>query len=77
MKYIFLLFFISFVSSSDMQKIYVYEDDIKRHYLIYVPDDYNKNIKTNIVFGIHGYGGTASGFESELTGGFNKLADKN
>ena len=48
MKYIFLLFFISFVSSSDMQKIYVYEDGIERHYLIYVPDAYNKDIKTNI-----------------------------
>ena len=76
MKYIFLIFFISFLSSSDMKKVYVYEDGIERHYLIYVPDAYNKDIKTNIVFGIHGYGGTASGFESELTGGFNKLADK-
>ena len=76
MKYIFLIFFITFLSSSDMKKVYVYEDGIERHYLIYVPDAYNKDIKTNIVFGIHGYGGTASGFESELTGGFNKLADK-
>ena len=76
MKYIFLIFFISFLSSSDMKKVYVYEDGIERHYLIYVPDAYNKDTKTNIVFGIHGYGGTASGFESELTGGFNKLADK-
>ena len=76
MKYIFLIFFISFVSSSDMKKVYVYEDGIERHYLIYVSDAYNKDTKTNIVFGIHGYGGTASGFESELSGGFNKLADK-
>ena len=56
-----------------MQKIYILEDDTSRHYLIYVPDTYDKTIKTNIVFGFHGYGGTASGFESEVSGGFNKL----
>ena len=44
MKYIFLIFFMSFLSSSDMKKVYVYEDGIERHYLIYVPDAYNKDI---------------------------------
>ena len=76
MKYIFLLFFINYLFSADMEKIYTYEDGILRHYLIYVPDSYNNETKTKIVFGIHGYGGTASGFESEVSGGLNKLADK-
>ena len=31
MKYIFLIFFMSFLSSSDMKKVYVYEDGIERH----------------------------------------------
>jgi len=38
--------------------------------------NFNKNKTTKLVIGIHGYNGTASGFESEVTGGFNKLADK-
>ena len=33
MKYIFLIFFISFLSSSEMKKVYVYEDGIERHTL--------------------------------------------
>ena len=77
MKYLIYLIFISnILFSGEMQKIYLLEDDTSRHYLIYVPDTYDKTIKTNIVFGFHGYGGTASGFESEVSGGFNKLADK-
>ena len=50
MKYIFLLFFINYLFSADMEKIYTYEDGILRHYLIYVPDSYNNETKTKIVF---------------------------
>ena len=74
-------FFLSFsliasfnIFSNDMSRVDIDFEGEPRHYLIYEP---NNDIKTNsLVIGIHGYTGTASGFEKETTGGFNLSADK-
>lgn len=76
MKYLISLIFISNVLfSGENQKIVMEHHGQDRHYLIYTP---TKNIQppTKILIGLHGYGGSASGFERETTGGFNKMADR-
>ena len=73
--FLFLIFTTSLIYG-EMEKVYINHNDELRHYLIYKPINFNKNKSTKLVIGIHGYNGTASGFESEVTGGFNKLADK-
>ena len=59
-----------------MEKVFVDHENEKRHYLIYKPHAFNENQSIDLVIGLHGYNGSASGFESEVTGGFNKLANK-
>ena len=57
-----------------MTRVDVNFEGESRHYLMYKP---STDIKTtSLVVGIHGYTGTASGFEKETTGGFNLSADK-
>ena len=53
-------------------------EDIEREYLIYLPDNYEENKQKSypVIFGLHGYTGTASGFQKETTKGMNLLAEK-
>ena len=53
-------------------------EGIEREYLIYLPDSYeeNKQKPYPVIFGLHGYTGTASGFQKETTKGMNLLAEK-
>ena len=44
-------------------------DNEPRHYLVFKPDNDSK--PKNLVIRIHGYTGSATGFEKETTGGFN------
>ena len=73
---IFLLIFISnSVCSNEVQKVDLIYNGEERQYLIYSPIS-NKESPNKIVIGLHGYTGSASGFEIETTGGFNLMADK-
>jgi poly(3-hydroxybutyrate) depolymerase len=77
MKIFLVLFtFINILFSNEMEKVFIDYENEKRHYLIYKPHNYNDNQGIDLVIGLHGYNGSASGFESEVTGGFNKLANK-
>jgi poly(3-hydroxybutyrate) depolymerase len=58
-----------------MRRVNLQYDGQTRHYLIYVPDNISSKIPADVVIGFHGYQGTASGLEREVTGGFNKYAD--
>ena len=71
-----LSFFFNLVIGSEMSRINITFEDEQRHYLVYVPDHLKNNKTKNLVIGIHGYTGSASGFEKETTGGFNKSANK-
>ena len=72
---ILLLFSINFIAS-EVNEIYMNHDGHLRSYLKYIPESVNIEKPTDIFIGIHGYTGTASGFQKETTGGFNKSADK-
>ena len=75
-----LFLFLSLVSfeifSSEMDRVHIDYEDLKRYFLIHEPDTYNSSNPTNLVIGLHGYTGTATGFEKETTGGFNRSADE-
>ena len=53
-------------------------EGIEREYLIYLPNSYKENKEKifPVILGIHGYTGTASGFQKETTKGMNLLAEK-
>ena len=78
MRNLFLLLSIlSFeIFSSEMDRVQINYEDHTRYFLIHEPDTYSSSNPINLVIGIHGYTGTASGFEKETTGGFNKSADE-
>lgn len=71
-----LIVFSISISSTEIERIDLFHDDESRHYLKFIPKNYNSNKPINLVVGLHGYTGSASGFEKETTGGFNKSATK-
>lgn len=71
-----LLIFSIFTSSNEMERVDLLHDNENRHYLKFIPENYNSDRPINLVIGLHGYTGSASGFEKETTGGFNKSASK-
>jgi polyhydroxybutyrate depolymerase len=72
---IFLLLSVNAYSALHKEVELTYED-LNRSYLLYVPENITKKEKTDLVIGLHGYTGTASGFEIQTTGGFSKSADR-
>ena len=75
MKYLLsLVIFCNFIFSNEMNRIDMVFDNEPRHYLVFKPDNDSK--PKNLVIGIHGYTGSATGFEKETTGGFNESAEK-
>ena len=77
MKFILLLIFFSInICSTNMERMSFNHQNEYREYLIYKPNNFNNLEKVNLLIGFHGYSGTASAFESEVTGGLNQLADK-
>ena len=71
------LFFLSiFISSEPMTEYEIVHESIPRTYLKYIPIDINLKNEVDLFIGLHGYTGTASGFEKQTTGGFNASADK-
>lgn len=75
-----LFFLLIFISSSlnaqEMRQVDFSFEGEDRSYLIYEPNNIIKSSPIDLFIGIHGYGGTASGFEKETTGNFNKSSDK-
>ena len=61
---------------AEMKRVDMRFDNEDRHYLIYSPQDSSADSPIDLVIGFHGYAGTASGLELEVTGGFNQFADK-
>ena len=75
----FLIIFTLFAQSllaDNMKELSFLYDNIDRYYLLNLPENHNKDKPINLVIGLHGYTGTASGFEKETTGGFNKSSNK-
>ena len=70
-----LLIYSTGLFSTSMDRVEINFDDENRHYLIYKPQQISSE-PIDLVVGLHGYTDTASGFESETTGGFNASADK-
>ena len=76
MKFLALLFLSFYVASNSMIEFEMEHDLLNRTYLKYVPSNVNLNNEIDLFIGLHGYTGTASGFEKQTTGGFNNAADK-
>ena len=59
----FLLLFLSLnLTSNSMEEIFFDFEGMNRSYLIYIPEKINLNVSNNLIIGLHGYTGTASGF---------------
>ena len=76
MKFLALLFLSFYVASNSMIEFEMEHDLLNRAYLKYVPSNINLNNEIDLFIGLHGYTGTASGFEKQTTGGFNNAAEK-
>ena len=76
MKFLALFFLSLFVSSESMTEYEIEHESIKRTYLKYIPIDIDLKNEVDLFIGLHGYTGTASGFEKQTTGGFNEAAEK-
>ena len=82
-KILFILLILPLVlMTKEMQKNYFSVkkiwDGIEREYLVFLPSSYLKaeNRKFPVLIGLHGYSGTASGFELETTKGLNIMAEE-
>jgi len=74
---ILIILFLSIdVSSSLMLEKKLIYDGVERNYLQYIPSQFKNDDSINLVIGLHGYTGSASGFEKETTGIFNLSAEK-
>lgn len=74
---ILIILFLSIdVSSSLMLEKKLIHDGVERNYLQYIPSQFKNDDSINLVIGLHGYTGSASGFEKETTGIFNLSAEK-
>ena len=71
-----MLFLSLSVLSESMTEHVINHESINRTYLKYIPADLDLKNEVDLFIGIHGYTGTATGFEKQTTGGFNDAADK-
>ena len=61
------LFFLSiFISSEPMMEYEIEHESISRSYLKYIPIDVDLKNEVDLFIGLHGYTGTATGFETCL-----------
>lgn len=51
-------------------------DGLEREYFVFLPSSYDGNSEHPVVVFMHGYGGTATGTEAEVTQGLNFYAEK-
>jgi len=75
MRIILFIFFscITFIVHT-MEKVEILHEDEKRTYLLFIPETHHNSY--NLIVGLHGYSGSASGFQMETTGGFNQYAEE-
>ena len=71
-----MLFLSLSVLSESMTEHAINHESINRTYLKYIPADLDLKNEVDLFIGIHGYTGTATGFEMQTTGGFNDAANK-
>ena len=62
-------------TSENYEKKIMSWQGIDREYLIFLPTGYTSREELPLVVGLHGYTGTASGFEKETTKGMNLHAE--
>ena len=74
MKFFIYLFLIFVPLLNSMDKITLIHEGEERSYLIFMPSV--KKDSYELVIGLHGFTGSASGFEKETTGGFNLYAEE-
>ena len=81
-KFLFLLvLFTLFTSCSEKKtneiffKVTMVWQEVEREYLIFLPSKYQESKELPMVVGLHGYTGTATGFEKETTKGMNLHAE--
>lgn len=67
MRIIFLAVVFFNISIQAMVEISIPHNGIDRSYLQYIPPNKNVNDPIDLFIGLHGYSGTASGFEKETT----------
>ena len=81
-KTLFLLvLFTLFTSCSEKKtnetffKVTMFWQEVEREYMVFLPSSYQENKELPMVVGLHGYTGTATGFEKETTKGMNLHAE--
>lgn len=62
-------------ASGQFERRTLVSDGLAREYLVYVPSNSQEG-PLPLVVGLHGYGGTATGFEEETSGGLNRHAQE-
>ena len=63
-------------STSAMTRYVLEHDDLQREYFVFLPSGYNGEQDHPVAIFMHGYGGTATGTEAEVTQGLNFYAEK-
>ena len=51
-------------------------DDLEREYFVFLPSAYGTGTALPVVFFMHGYGGSATGTEAEVTNGITRFAEE-
>lgn len=59
-----------------MQRFTLEHDGLAREYFVFVPGSYDEVQPHPVVIFMHGYGGTATGTEAEVTQGLNQYAEE-
>ena len=75
-NFLFIFFTSISISSEPMVEHSISHESVNRTYLKYIPENIDSDNEVDLFIGLHGYTGTASGFEKQTTGGFNDAADK-
>lgn len=60
--------------AGQMERHTIQHDGLEREYFVYSPQGYESGAEYPVVFFLHGYGGSATGTESETTNGLNRYA---
>ena len=74
MKLFLYIFLIFAPLANSMERITLMHAGEERSYLLFIPSVERDSYK--LVIGLHGFSGSASGFEKETTGGFNLYAEE-
>jgi polyhydroxybutyrate depolymerase len=59
-----------------MQRYTLQHDGLTREYFVFLPGSYAEQQKSPVAIFLHGYGGTATGTEAEVTQGLNQYAEE-